>query len=50
MPVVIRPVIDTNAGNHYVFIGECYVHTMMDGRAIAVQEHHGLKTEKFELR
>ena len=34
----------------YEFLGECYIHGMMDGEAIAVQNNEELKTEIFELR
>lgn len=37
VPVVLRPV-DTENGKHYEMIGECYVHTMMDGRATIAQQ------------
>lgn len=34
----------------YEFLGECYVHGMMDGEAIAVQNNEELRTKIFELR
>jgi hypothetical protein len=34
----------------YELIGECYVHEMMDGEAVAYQDEHGLKPQIFELR
>jgi hypothetical protein len=35
---------------HYEFLGECYIHGMMDGEAMASQNNEGLKTKVFELR
>ena len=35
MPVVLSP---AENATHYVFVGEAYLHTMMDGRAIEVQD------------
>ncbi|KAK5113576.1 hypothetical protein LTR85_010804 [Meristemomyces frigidus] len=46
---VLRQFTHTD-GYHYQFMGECYVHTMMDGKAIDVQELKDLKTVMFELR
>lgn len=34
----------------YEFIGECYVHEMMDGDAITYQNTHGKRARVFELR
>jgi hypothetical protein len=34
----------------YEFIGECYVHGMMDGDAIKHQNENGIKAQSFELR
>ena len=47
MPVLLRRVKE---GMHYNLIGECYLHTMMNGRAINMQEELEIKTEMFELR
>ncbi|KAI3327310.1 hypothetical protein HD806DRAFT_531888 [Xylariaceae sp. AK1471] len=35
---------------YYTFLGECYVHGMMDGEAMRVQSYHSLRTHLFELR
>lgn len=35
---------------HYEFHGECYIHGMMDGEAMAYQNHHGIQAQPFELR
>jgi hypothetical protein len=35
---------------YYESLGECYIHGMMDGEAIAVQNNEGLSTQIFELR
>lgn len=34
----------------YEFVGECYVHGMMDGEAIEHQNQHVIKAQVFELR
>jgi hypothetical protein len=34
VPVVLRKVSAGGGGSHYEFIGECYVHGMMDGEAL----------------
>jgi hypothetical protein len=35
---------------YYEFIGECYVHGMMDGEAIKYQNDQNIKAQVFELR
>ena len=35
---------------YYRFIGECYLHGMMDGEAISYQNEKDIKAETFELR
>lgn len=35
---------------YYRFIGECYLHGMMDGEAITYQNENNIKAETFELR
>ena len=37
-------------GDFYVFLGECYIHGMMDGEAIRFLNEHHTKTSIFELR
>jgi len=34
-----------DGGFHYKFVGECYLHTMMDGKAMDVQLEHSQKYE-----
>ena len=34
---------------HYEFVGECYVHGMMDGEAFRIQKEKGLQYEMFDL-
>jgi hypothetical protein len=41
---------DYHSHRHYKFLGECYIHVMMDGEAMASQSNEGLKTKVFELR
>lgn len=36
--------------HHYQFIGECYVHSLMDGEALTLQRNRGLPQQEFELR
>jgi hypothetical protein len=53
VPVVLRKTSETlGPDKRYIcrFIGECYVHGMMDGGAINVQESKELKTLTFELQ
>jgi Heterokaryon incompatibility protein (HET) len=35
---------------HYEFLGECYIHGMMDGEAMAAQNRDAIPTTLFELR
>jgi len=35
---------------HYEFLGECYIHGMMDGEAMASQNNEAIMAEVFELR
>lgn len=35
--------------SYYRFIGECYLHGMMDGEAITYQNENNIKAETFEL-
>ena len=35
---------------YYKFLGECYVHGMMDGEAMAYQNENGIQAQVFELR
>lgn len=44
MPIILRK--DEDGGDHYTFIGECYLHTMMDGKAVDVQEEAVRKAEE----
>ena len=36
-------------GNSYKFIGECYVHGMMDGEAIMLKDQQDMPTKHFQL-
>ena len=47
VPVILRR---KSGGSHYEFIGECYLHTMMDGKAIDIKGDSELETVQFELR
>ncbi|KAK3722403.1 hypothetical protein LTR37_002394 [Vermiconidia calcicola] len=51
VPVVLRQHISLSGTKHYEFVGECYLHTMMDGKAVDIQEdNESSKTVEFELR
>jgi len=53
VPVVLKKISETNGSGEqciYQFVGECYVHGMMDGGAIDVQESKKLETMTFEIR
>ncbi|KAK5110699.1 hypothetical protein LTR85_000742 [Meristemomyces frigidus] len=45
VPVVLHPIQD-----HYSFVGECYLHTMMDGKAMDRQDELKLPTKIFEIQ
>ena len=36
--------------SYYGCLGECYIHGMMDGEAMAYQNNHNLRARVFELR
>jgi hypothetical protein len=45
------PRTDSSRSDHYYqFIGECYIHGMMDGEALRHQRVKGLQQQEFELR
>jgi hypothetical protein len=44
VPVVLR-----EEGDHYIFIGECYTHGIMDGEAIDGAAANGFGVESFEI-
>jgi hypothetical protein len=53
VPVVLRgvkhvPTSTQDKGTHYEFVGECYVHGMMDGEAVEAVTAKDYQT--FELR
>ena len=35
---------------YYKLLGECYLHGMMDGEAMAYQNQKGLRAQVFEIR
>jgi hypothetical protein len=41
---------DYHSPYYYEFFGECYIHGMMDGEAMAVQNNEGIASQVFELR
>lgn len=47
MPVVLR---QAENGGHYTFLGACYLHTMMDGKAIDIQERNNWEFKELEIR
>lgn len=47
----IVPRVSSNKNDHYYkFIGECYIHGMMDGEALRHQRIRKLQQQEFELR
>lgn len=40
----------SKSDHYYEFIGECYIHGMMDGEALRHQRTRGLQQQEFELR
>ena len=49
VPVVLRPQQDQDGERYHRFLGECYVHSMMDGEAMQVAAR-SRTTPTFELR
>ena len=49
-PEMREPVIETVSKHYYEFVGECYLHDMMDGEAIKYQNENEVKAEIFEIR
>lgn len=49
-PDIRRSEDGTPTNVHYEFIGECYVHGMMDGEAFRVQKANKLKYQIFDLQ
>ncbi|KAL5313536.1 hypothetical protein ACEPPN_017956 [Leptodophora sp. 'Broadleaf-Isolate-01'] len=45
VPVVLRPI-----GGSYQFIGECYIHWLMEGEAIKALDAGRVKSQTFEIR
>lgn len=55
VPVMLRRMVDkVSNGEYYLFIGECYVHVMMDGEAFKLARDRSdkgqIKGGPFELR
>lgn len=44
-PYMLRP-----KGDHYLFVGECYVHGIMDGEAIGMMERGEKPVTRFQMR
>ena len=49
-PSMQEPVKENSRKYYYEFVGECYLHGMMDGEAIKYQNDNEIKAETFELR
>ena len=49
-PQTQEPVKENLSKYYYEFVGECYLHGMMDGEAIKYQNDNEIKAEIFELR
>jgi Heterokaryon incompatibility protein (HET) len=60
VPVVLRKVRPNRRGQedessepgdpHYIFLGECYIHNMMEGEAFAVKNKFEIDYQTFEIR
>ena len=48
VPIVLRKIEGRDGKSHFYFIGECYVHEMMDGKAMKEVEAENYR--EFELR
>jgi hypothetical protein len=46
-PYIVRP---TSVPDEYLFLGECYVHGLMDGEAIKLWEEGKVQSQRFQLR
>ena len=46
VPVILRQIGD---GEQYIFMGECYVHGMMDGEAIMLKDQQDMPIKHFRL-
>jgi hypothetical protein len=40
----------SKSDHHYRFVGECYVHNLMDGEALGLKRDRGIQQQEFELR
>ena len=49
-PTTDEPLKESVNKYYYEFVGECYLHGMMDGEAIKYQNDNEIKAEMFELR
>ena len=49
-PDIVKSEDGTPTNVHYEFVGECYVHGMMDGEAFRVQKAHRLEYQIFDLK
>ena len=49
-PQTQEPLKENVSKYYYEFVGECYLHGMMDGEAIKYQNDNEIKAEIFELR
>ena len=50
VPILLRPESKKSGAMYHKLIGECYLHTMMDGQAIDALEREEIPTEQFELQ
>ena len=49
-PDIVKSEDGTPTNVHYEFVGECYVHGMMDGEAFRVQKAYRLEYQIFDLK
>ncbi|KAK5113574.1 hypothetical protein LTR85_010802 [Meristemomyces frigidus] len=50
VPVILRKIDQTGGQHHFTLIGECYLDTMMEGRAMEMRTKHKLEYTQFDLR
>jgi hypothetical protein len=52
VPVLLRKIIsdEMTGEHHYELVGDCYIHGMMDGEALTMQQTRNIPQTQFELR
>jgi hypothetical protein len=52
VPVILRQVSTEESGrnDHFVLVGEAYIHGMMDGEALVMKKRDDIRSQRFALR